>query len=57
MFLRGGDRALVRIARDEIEELLPSGISIMPNGFEQELSLQQISDLLAYLLAQKANKQ
>ena len=35
---------------DEIEEMLPSKISIMPNGLVDQMTLQEFRDLIAYLL-------
>ncbi len=37
------------LLRNEIEELVPSGKSLMPEGMEQTLSQQDVADLLAYL--------
>jgi len=37
------------IARNEIEELRASGKSLMPEGVEKELTVQQMADLLEYL--------
>jgi putative heme-binding domain-containing protein len=37
------------IPRDEIEDLSSSEKSLMPDGFEKELSRQQFADLIAYL--------
>ena len=39
----------VTIARDDIEVLSPSDVSIMPKGLEENLSAQQLADLVAYL--------
>jgi len=41
------------IARDSIEELAESSLSIMPEGFEKQLSEQQVVDLVAYLMADR----
>ena len=35
--------------RSEIEEIAASGKSLMPEGLEQKLSLQEMADLIAYL--------
>ena len=40
------------ILRQNIEQITGSGKSVMPEGLEQSIDLQQMSDLLAYLLAQ-----
>lgn len=42
-----------RIARDQIESIAPSTISLMPAGLEQQLTVQEIADLLAFLKACK----
>jgi putative heme-binding domain-containing protein len=44
----GPDRT-VRIARSDIEDTRPSKVSIMPAGFDQLLSRQELADLLAFL--------
>jgi putative heme-binding domain-containing protein len=38
-----------RIPRDEIEELRPGTVSIMPAGFGQQLSKQDLADLVVFL--------
>jgi putative heme-binding domain-containing protein len=40
-----------RVSRDQIESIAPSTISLMPAGLEQQLSVQEIADLLAFLKA------
>jgi putative heme-binding domain-containing protein len=40
-----------RIARGDIEEIRPSTVSIMPGGLDQQLSLQELADLVAFLKA------
>jgi putative membrane-bound dehydrogenase-like protein len=40
-----------RIARADIESIAPSTISLMPAGLEQQLTPQEIADLLAFLKA------
>jgi putative membrane-bound dehydrogenase-like protein len=40
-----------QIDRDDIEDLVASEISLMPKGLEQELSDQEIADLVAYLMS------
>jgi len=39
----------VRIARDRIDEMLPGKVSVMPAGLEQQLSLQDLADLVEFL--------
>jgi putative heme-binding domain-containing protein len=43
----------VRIARDEIEEMTAGTVSIMPAGLDQQLSPQDLVDLIAFLRAGK----
>ena len=42
-----------RIARREIEEMRPSTVSIMPAGLDQQLTPQELADLVAFLKACK----
>ncbi len=48
--LRRAENATDTVSRDRIEELRASGMSIMPEGLEKELSPDAMADLLAYLL-------
>ncbi len=41
----------VRLARDTIEEVQPSKVSIMPAGLDKQLSKQELADLVAFLKA------
>ncbi|QDU63631.1 Arylsulfatase precursor [Planctomycetes bacterium Pan216] len=41
------------IPRDEIDELVPSTVSIMPKGIDETLSQQELADLIAYLVTRK----
>jgi putative heme-binding domain-containing protein len=43
----------VRVARDDIEEMVPSKTSIMPAGLDQQLTPQELADLVAFLRACK----
>jgi putative membrane-bound dehydrogenase-like protein len=38
-----------RIARNDIEDILPSKVSIMPAGLDQQLTVQELADLVAFL--------
>ena len=38
-----------RIARDEIEEQRPGTVSIMPSGLDEQLTEQELADLVAFL--------
>lgn len=40
----------IAIAREQIEQMAPSTVSIMPNGLEQALSEAELADVIAYLL-------
>ena len=42
-----------RVARDKIEEMRPGTISIMPQGLDQQLSPQDLADLVTFLRACK----
>ncbi|MCA9059135.1 MAG: HEAT repeat domain-containing protein, partial [Planctomycetaceae bacterium] len=44
---RSGEAITIR--RTEIDELVPATISIMPSGFDDQLTAQQIVDLVAWL--------
>jgi putative heme-binding domain-containing protein len=46
--LIGADGKAVTILREELESLAP-GKSLMPDGFEQQISPQRMADLLMYL--------
>jgi putative heme-binding domain-containing protein len=41
----------VRIRKEDIESMEPSKVSIMPAGLDQQLSSQELADLLAFLRA------
>ncbi|MFO0849284.1 MAG: PVC-type heme-binding CxxCH protein [Gemmataceae bacterium] len=43
----------VRIPRRDIEEVKPGTVSVMPSGFDQQLSKQELADLVAFLKASK----
>ena len=51
--LRTTDRHEIRLERAEIDELLPSRLSIMPQGLEQVLSSDELNHLIAFLRAQR----
>ncbi|HEX4131524.1 MAG TPA: PVC-type heme-binding CxxCH protein [Pirellulales bacterium] len=53
VFLRTAQREEIRIPRREIEELVPSKLSIMPQGFDRLLSIDELRDVLAYLQSLK----
>jgi putative membrane-bound dehydrogenase-like protein len=43
----------VRIAREDIDEMRPSQVSVMPAGYDQLLTRQELADLMAFLKACK----
>jgi putative membrane-bound dehydrogenase-like protein len=43
----------VHIARKDVKEMRPGTVSVMPTGLEQQLSQQDLADLLAFLKACK----
>jgi putative membrane-bound dehydrogenase-like protein len=43
----------VRLARDQIEEIQPSKVSVMPAGLDQQLTPRELADLVAFLRACK----
>ncbi len=51
--LRTPDLAEVRIARNDLEEMEPSNVSLMPDGLEKILSWQELCDLLEFLAEQR----
>jgi hypothetical protein len=49
MLLATGAKTEERIARASIEEIRPGTVSVMPSGLEDELSEQELADLIAFL--------
>ncbi len=47
--LRDANNRVISIDESEIDQIQPSNSSIMPSGLLDDLSLQEISDLMAYL--------
>lgn len=47
--LRDANNQVVTIDEQQIDQILPTSTSIMPSGLLDALSLQEISDLMAYL--------
>ncbi|MGH9845280.1 MAG: hypothetical protein ACREEM_41735, partial [Blastocatellia bacterium] len=48
-----GPNDKVRIPRDEIASIASSNVSLMPDGFATQLTRRELTDLLAFLRAQK----
>jgi putative heme-binding domain-containing protein len=44
-----GPNAEVRVTRSEIADMHPGGVSVMPQGLEQQLDRQELADLVAFL--------
>jgi putative membrane-bound dehydrogenase-like protein len=51
LILATGANQEARIARRQIEELRPSTVSVMPAGLDQQLTTQELADLVAFLKA------
>jgi putative membrane-bound dehydrogenase-like protein len=49
-----GPRDRVRIPRKDIRSMRPSPVSLMPDGFADNLTRRELSDLLAFLQSQKS---
>jgi len=47
------ERTEIRLPRSDIEEIQPSRISIMPQGLDMQLSRQELTDLIAFLVSLK----
>jgi putative membrane-bound dehydrogenase-like protein len=47
--LATGPNQEARIARGDIEEVQPSKVSVMPAGLDQQLTLRELADLIAFL--------
>jgi putative heme-binding domain-containing protein len=43
----------VEIARDDIDQMSPSNVSIMPNGLDEVLGPAEIADIVAYLMSRR----
>jgi putative heme-binding domain-containing protein len=53
VFLSTGAKERVRVLRDDVLEMRASSVSVMPSGLDQQLSLQELADLVAFLKAAK----
>jgi putative membrane-bound dehydrogenase-like protein len=51
LLLATGVNQEARVSRREVEEIRPSSVSIMPAGLEQQLTHQELADLVAFLKA------
>jgi putative membrane-bound dehydrogenase-like protein len=53
ILLATGPTTEVRVARADIAEMRPGTVSVMPAGLDQQLSRQELADLVAFLKATK----
>jgi putative heme-binding domain-containing protein len=51
--LRRGEGLSETILRGEIDEMTATGLSLMPEGFEKQIDVAAMADLLAYLATLK----
>ncbi len=49
IMIETGPGIVVRISRDAVKTMEPQNISFMPPGLDKQLSLEEMSDLMAYL--------
>jgi putative heme-binding domain-containing protein len=47
--LRRAEAQTETVLRQDIEEIRSSGVSLMPEGLEKSISVEQMADLLAFL--------
>ena len=48
-----GPNEVIRIPRSRIKSLQRSNVSLMPEGFDESLNTAELTDLLAFLQAEK----
>jgi len=53
ILLATGPGTEVRIARADIAEMRPGSVSVMPGGLDEQLSRQELADLVAFLKGTK----
>lgn len=53
VYLRSADLSEIRVPRDQIEELKPSELSLMPKGLDKTMTPQQFADLLEFLYTRR----
>lgn len=49
LIIASGPNADMRIARADVAEIRPGTVSVMPQGLDEQLSRQELADLLAFL--------
>jgi hypothetical protein len=52
-----GPKGEVRIPRAIVKSVTPSKVSLMPEGFDEQLTKAELTDLLAFLQAEKTRPQ
>lgn len=53
LYVRAPDLAEIRVARSNVEDVVPATVSLMPDGLERSLTRQQLADLLEFLSQQR----
>ena len=53
VLLATGPNTEIRIARSDIAEIRPGSVSVMPGGLDEQLSRQELADLVTFLKATK----
>jgi len=53
IYLVGADRTEARIPRSAIDTIVPSKVSIMPQGLDAQINRQELRDLIAFLRSLK----
>jgi putative heme-binding domain-containing protein len=49
VLLATGPNQEVRLAREEIDEMEPGSVSVMPSGLDGQLTVEELADLVAFL--------
>lgn len=53
VILTSGPDKEVRIPREDVEEMKPGTVSVMPSGLDSQMSKQELADLIAFLKSRK----
>jgi hypothetical protein len=53
LLLATGPNTEARIARADLAEMRPGSVSVMPGGLDEQLSRQELADLVTFLKAAK----
>ena len=54
IYLRTSDQAEIQIAHNAIDEMVPSQVSVMPEGLDRTMTHDELGDLLAFLSSLRA---